>query len=106
MLQQNADMPNERSLLRGCDIPSEHQVTRLREFLHDAIPNVTLPTWRLQDTESIDFQAAFEVTRPRIHIITGSSFNAVREVSAVEVDAEGMLDDDADGSQAVTARER
>jgi hypothetical protein len=106
VLEENTDVTNERAGFRRCDIPSEQQIAWLREFPHDSIPHVTLPCWWFKDPEAIHLQAAFQVTRPRIQVITGSSFHLTREVRAVEVDAERMLDDDSYGTQAVTARER
>ena len=98
-------MPNERSCLRGCNIPPEEQIAWFRVLPHDPIPDVPLTFRWFDDPVPVRSEAAFHISRPWVIVITGSSFNSMRQVRLVEVNAERMLDDEAYGFQAVPARD-
>jgi hypothetical protein len=101
--EEDANVPNVRARLGGCYVPSEEQVAGLREVSEGAVANVaTVGSCGWGDDAVPGFtQAAFEVACPWVSIVTRSAFHAMREVRGVEVDAEGVFNDDADEPQAV-----
>lgn len=99
-------MTNVRAGFRRCDIMPIQEIAGHREFFEGSHADVPLIRLRFEDREAVLAHAAFQIARPRIMIITGSSFHAMRQVLRVKVDTERMLDHESHKTQAEAAGDR